>query len=165
MNNPFHRPWALPNPQDNEEEHNPSMQDMSLATFSKIANQQPNDDRSSKSSEIGLRKTDEVWINNSKVQHNETKDTGASFEGKANLDMSSKQVESGIVSFKPVHLGVKATKAAEHDMSFGGGNAMVDDKSSHNGSTIIKGYDEHGDTKEEFYLYRSNLISKGGEDE
>ena len=60
MNNPFHRPWALPNPQDHEEGNVSSLQDMSLATFSKITNQQPNDDRNSKTSNFSIIKTDEL---------------------------------------------------------------------------------------------------------
>ena len=49
-------------------------------------------------------------------------------------------------------------------MSFGGGNIM-DDKSSNNGSTLIKPDDENRDTGGEFYIYRPNQISKGADDE
>ena len=153
-NNPFHKPPALSNPQDNEA--NADEMGMSMAKAAQHFNLAPKPDGPS-----GSDFTDLVVGANYSDNRASEFISGPSAESKVSNDPTM------LVSFKPAQFNDNYQRGAELDMSFGGPRVMVD-KTSDAGSTIIKSIDEtRDDTKEgpAEFMYTSANTDKVNDEE
>ena len=127
-NNPFHRPPALSNPQDNET--NADEMGMSMAKAAQHYNLAPKPDGPS-----GTAFTDLV------VEANNSDNRASEFVSGASANSKVSNDPTMLVSFKPSQFNENSQRGDDLGMSFGGQRVMGD-KASNAGSTIIKTIDE-----------------------